>query len=96
MVGDHVVIRHNDRGIASGDGEPIRNRELWIVTGVGLDGSLAVAAQRGHGVAVLPADYARDHVRLGYAATVHGVQGDTTTGSSSSRQPPPAEAPMSD
>ena len=45
----------------------------------GDDGSLTVVAHRGHGIAVLPAEYAHDHVRLGYAATEHGVQGDTTT-----------------
>lgn len=49
------------------------------MTQIGGDGSLAVTARRGHGVAVLPADYVRDRVRLGYAATEHGVQGDTTT-----------------
>lgn len=79
MVGDHVVTRRNDRRITTGHGEPIRNRELWTVTHVGQDGSLTAAANRGHGAAVLPADYVRNHVRLGYAATEHGVQGDTTT-----------------
>ena len=31
----------------------------------------------GHGTLTLPADYVRRHVRLGYAATEHGHQGDT-------------------
>ena len=31
----------------------------------------------GHGAIRLPADYVRDHVRLGYAATEHGNQGAT-------------------
>lgn len=44
---------------------------------VGVDGSLAVAHDQGHGTVVLPADYVRNHVRLGYAATAHGNQGDT-------------------
>ena len=79
MVGDHVVTRRNDRRITTDNGEPIRNREVWTVTGVGDDGSLTVAANRGHGTAFLPAKYVRDQVRLGYAATEHGVQGDTTT-----------------
>ena len=34
-------------------------------------------AQAGHGDVTLPADYVRDHVRLGYAATEHGWQSDT-------------------
>jgi len=79
MVGDHIVTRRNDRRITTDAGEPIRNRELWTVMAAGDDGSLAVSASRGHGTAVLPAEYVRDHVRLGYAATEHGVQGDTTT-----------------
>ena len=79
MVGDHVVTRRNDRRIATDNGEPIRNRELWTVTGVGDDGSLTVTVNRGHGTAFLPAEYVRDQVRLGYAGTEHGVQGDTTT-----------------
>ena len=33
--------------------------------------------QAGHGNVTLPADYVRDHVRLGYAATEHGWQSDT-------------------
>ena len=33
--------------------------------------------QGGHGDVTLPADYVRDHVRLGYAATEHGWQSDT-------------------
>ena len=32
-----------------------------------------------HGDRTLPADYVREHVELGYASTVHGVQGDTAT-----------------
>lgn len=79
MVGDHVVTRRNDRRITTDDGEPIRNRELWTVTGIADDGALTVTANRGYGTAVLPAEYVHDHVRLGYAATEHGVQGDTTT-----------------
>ena len=35
----------------------------------------------GHGTVTLPADYARQHVRLGYAATEHGNQSDTVTAS---------------
>ena len=41
------------------------------------DGSLTVSHRAGHGVVTLPADYAQEHVRLGYAATEHGNQADT-------------------
>ena len=79
MVGDQIVTRRNDRTITTNAGEPIRNRELWTVTAITDNGSLTVSPIRGHGTATLPADYARQHVRLGYAATEHGVQGDTVT-----------------
>ena len=78
-VGEVVVTRRNDRTIVTTDGEPTRNREQWCVTAVGDDGSLTVTAMRGHGTAVLPPEYAREHVRLAYAATEHGYQGDTVT-----------------
>lgn len=76
-VGDVVMTRRNDRMIQTTDGEPIRNREAWRVATVGADRSLTVSSIGGHGVAVLPSEYAREHVRLGYAATEHGYQGDT-------------------
>jgi conjugative relaxase-like TrwC/TraI family protein len=78
-VGDVVATRRNDRNLITTDGEPIRNREPWHVTAVSPDGSLTVSALHGHGFAVLPADYTRQHLRLGYAATEHGYQGDTVT-----------------
>jgi conjugative relaxase-like TrwC/TraI family protein len=76
-VGDVVVTRRNDRTLRTDRGEPVRNRDRWTVTGVTADGSLAVSHEHGHGQAMLPADYARAHARLGYAATAHGHQGDT-------------------
>ena len=60
-------------------GEPVRNRELWTVTGVGDDGGLTVSSHLGSGTVTLPVDYVREHVRLGYAATEHGNQSDTVT-----------------
>ena len=41
------------------------------------DGALVVSHVGGHGTVTLPAEYVREHVRLGYAATEHGHQGDT-------------------
>ncbi|CAE7853487.1 traA, partial [Symbiodinium sp. KB8] len=77
-VGDVVVTRRNDRRITTDDGQPVRNRERWHVTDIHRDGALTVSAANNRGVAVLPVDYVREHVRLGYAATEHGHQGDTT------------------
>ena len=74
-----VATRRNDRRLLTSAGEPVRNRELWTVTATHPDGSLAVSHIDGHGHVTLPADYVREHVRLGYAATEHGYQSDTVT-----------------
>jgi hypothetical protein len=79
LVGDVVVTRRNDRRLTTDLREPVRNRETWTVVGVGHDGSLTVSSNQGAGRVSLPVDYTREHVRLGYAATEHGIQGDTTT-----------------
>lgn len=76
-VGDHIVTRRNDRTTGTDRGEPIRNRDRWTVTAVHRDGSLTASHTSGHGAATLQADYVRSDVRLGYAATAHGHQGDT-------------------
>ena len=76
-VGEVVATRRNDRTLITSAGEPVRNRETWTVTAIGSDGSLTVTREQGHGTVTLPADYAHDHVRLGYAATEHGYQSDT-------------------
>ena len=78
-VGDIVTTRRNDRHLPTTTGEPVRNRELWTVTDVADDGSLTVSSHFGGGAVTLPVDYAREHVRLGYAATEHGNQSDTVT-----------------
>ena len=72
-----VATRRNDRTLITSAGESVRNRETWTVTAIGSDGSLTVTREQGHGTVTLPADYAHDHVRLGYAATEHGYQSDT-------------------
>jgi conjugative relaxase-like TrwC/TraI family protein len=79
MVGDHIVTRRNDRTLTTSTGEPVRNRETWTVTAIGHDGTLTATSHHDHGHVALPPDYVREHVRLGYAATEHGVQGDTTS-----------------
>jgi conjugative relaxase-like TrwC/TraI family protein len=76
-VGDVVASRRNDRNLRTDRGEPVRNRDLWTILDVRRDGSLTVSHRDGHGQVTLPADYTRAHVRLGYAATGHGYEGDT-------------------
>jgi exodeoxyribonuclease V alpha subunit len=69
-VGDRVITRRNDRQLN------VANRDSWTVTDVHPDGSIAVDGEHGH--RTLPAGYVGEHVELGYASTVHGVQGETT------------------
>jgi ribose 1,5-bisphosphokinase PhnN len=76
-VGDIVATRRNNRALRTDRAEPVRNRDRWLVLDVGRSGSLTVSHLEGHGQVTLPADYARAHVRLGYAATGQGHQGDT-------------------
>jgi hypothetical protein len=47
------------------------------VTAIDGHGDITAARIDGGGVVVLPAEYARNHVRLGYAATEPGNQSDT-------------------
>ena len=76
-VGDVIATRRNDRRLITSSGEPVRNRDTWTVTAIDHDGSITVTHRGGHGDVTLPADYVREHVRLGYAATEHGWQSDT-------------------
>jgi conjugative relaxase-like TrwC/TraI family protein len=76
-VGEIVVTRRNDRQLITSDGETVRNRERWLVTAAQPCGALTVERLDRHGTVTLPADYVAAHVRLGYAATEHGHQGDT-------------------
>ena len=75
--GDVIVTRRNDRTLVDDHGESVRNREHWHITAVHADGSVTATRRNSFGTVTLPADYVRSHVRLGYAATAHGHQGDT-------------------
>jgi conjugative relaxase-like TrwC/TraI family protein len=76
-TGDVVVTRRNDRTLRTDRGEPVRNRDRWTVVDAHRDGRLTLSHAGGHGTVTLPAEYAASQVRLGYAATAHGHQGDT-------------------
>jgi len=80
-VGDLVVTRQNNRLLSCGRGW-VKNGDQWIVETVAADGAVTVARTRGAGMrggrqVVLPADYMRQHVELGYATTAHRAQGRT-------------------
>jgi exodeoxyribonuclease V alpha subunit len=70
-LGDRVATRLNAPALR------VANRQTWTVSGVGRDGSV-VLHDRGR-ERVVPAQYARQHVELAYATTVHGAQGETVT-----------------
>ncbi|MEP6856404.1 MAG: AAA family ATPase, partial [Pedococcus sp.] len=68
-VGDRVATRRNVPDLR------VANRQTWTITGVSGDGSVVLHG-RGRDQ-VVPAEYAREHVELAYATTVHGAQGET-------------------
>ncbi|MBY6687470.1 relaxase domain-containing protein [Rhodococcus sp. BP-149] len=80
-VGDVVVTRRNRAELratdAAGRRFSVQNGDLWTVTGVGEDGSIAVTGNRHGAHTVLPAWYAQGHTELGYAHTIHRAQGLT-------------------
>ena len=75
-VGDVIVTRLNQRALTTGRGW-VKNGDDWIVRQVRDDGSLEVGRAGDWATVVLPADYVRQHVELGYASTAHRAQGRT-------------------
>jgi hypothetical protein len=85
-VGDIVISRHNDARIPvhaahrvdRDDPEQVRNGARWRVAGVDATTN-RIAAERltDHARVVFEGDYLREHVKLGYAITVHSAQGVT-------------------
>ncbi|MGQ0845687.1 MAG: MobF family relaxase [Sporichthyaceae bacterium] len=82
--GDVVVTRRNERRLELPGGDHVRNGARWVVAEARPDGSLdlqpipdpSTPAPDSYTLHV-PAEYVRDHVELGYAATVHRAQGAT-------------------
>ncbi|WP_193604852.1 MobF family relaxase [Nocardioides dongkuii] len=76
-VGDVIITRRNDRRITTTDTDWVKNGDRWTLTHLSADGSVGLRhVDRNHHVTV-PADYAAEHVALGYATTIHGAQGMT-------------------
>lgn len=75
LVGDTVQTRRNDRRTG------VENRARWIVRGIHDEHVSLVSVGDSGEVARVSADYAREHLQLAYASTVHGVQGDTADAS---------------
>lgn len=75
LVGDTVQTRRNDRLTG------VENRAQWIVRGISDEYLSLVAVSDSGEVARVSTEYAREHLQLAYASTVHGVQGDTADAS---------------
>lgn len=71
LVGDTVQTRRNDRLTG------VENRAQWIVRGIRDEYLSLVSVSDSGEVARVSTEYAREHLQLAYASTVHGVQGDT-------------------
>ena len=75
LVGDTVQTRRNDRLTG------VENRAKWIVRGIRDEHLSLVCVSDSGEVARVSTEYAREHLQLAYASTVHGVQGDTADAS---------------
>lgn len=75
LVGDTVQTRRNDRLTG------VENRAQWIVRGIRDECVSLVSVSDSGEVRRVSTDYAREHLQLAYASTVHGVQGDTADAS---------------
>ncbi len=75
--GDVIITRRNDRRLTLSATDFVANGDRWSVTSVRADGGLDVRHANSHRRVTLPTGYVAEHVRLGYACTVHGAQGQT-------------------
>lgn len=75
LVGDTVQTRRNDRLTG------VENRAQWIVRGIREEFVDLVSVGDCGELRRVSAEYAREHLQLAYASTVHGVQGDTADAS---------------
>jgi ATP-dependent exoDNAse (exonuclease V) alpha subunit len=76
-AGDEILTRHNDRRLRITATDWVKNGDRFTLSTVHPDGAVT-AVHRDTGRTVwLPADYVRDQVTLGYAATIHTAQGRT-------------------
>jgi len=76
-AGDTVVTRRNNRRLALSTSDWVKNGDRWTVRAVLPGGAVTVQHHHTRRVITLPADYASQHLALGYASTVHAAQGAT-------------------
>ncbi|MFL6163578.1 MAG: MobF family relaxase [Jatrophihabitantaceae bacterium] len=76
-AGDLVITKRNNRYLPLGGTDFVKNNDRFRIVKVHRDGALTVRHVDRNRTMKLPADYVREHVRLGYAATLRSEQGDT-------------------
>lgn len=91
-VGDLIISRQNDATVAVEPGsqdrhrpqlDQFRNGNRWCVVGVDAErGRIAAERLTDRARVIFEGDYLREHITLGYAATVHSAQGVTVGNSS--------------
>jgi conjugative relaxase-like TrwC/TraI family protein len=81
-TGDTVITRRNDRRLRTGRAW-VRNGDRWTVTEVHDDGALTLrrVGRKWGASVVIPAEYAAEHLDLGYAVTSYRAQGITVDSS---------------
>jgi hypothetical protein len=75
LVGDEVATRRNDRTLRTDRGVMVKNRDHWTIETIHADRSVTLSGRTG--TVQAPAQYAAEHVELGYAQTSHATQGRT-------------------
>jgi conjugative relaxase-like TrwC/TraI family protein len=78
-VGDVVQARRNAWNLLGWEGNAVApvNRQAYTVTGLREDGGVTVENTRTGDSLELPKPYVDEHLRLGYASTVHAAEGRT-------------------
>jgi hypothetical protein len=76
-VGDLVITRSNDRRLRISTTDWVKNGDRWTILNLTRTGGLRVRHALNGRIVTLPADYVQTSVELGYASTVHTMQGVT-------------------
>ncbi len=76
-VGDLIITRRNDRRLRITATDWVKNGDRWTILNLTRTGGLRVRHARNGRTATLPAGYVSTATELGYATTVHTVQGLT-------------------
>lgn len=72
FVGDVVQTRRNDNM------SDLQNRQTWLVKSITCENVIVASVSDSSDLRKITHEYASAHLHLGYAATVYGVQGETT------------------